>query len=55
VRLSSDVPALYTWLELPGARFSDSFFHLRPGMPKRITVQAATIDKLAVHSLTDTY
>ena len=53
--LTTDVPALYTWLELPGASFSDNFFHLNPSLPKSIQIKTDDIDGLVVRSLTDTY
>ncbi len=55
VMLTTDVPALYTWLELPNASFSDNFFHLRPSVPKHVTIKTDDIAALVVHSLTDTY
>ena len=64
VTLASSAPALWTWLELPGieARFSDNFFHLRPGKPVEVAVlteiplSIAELQKsLIVHSLIDTY
>jgi len=57
-------PALWTWLELTGvdARWSENFFHLRPGEAVRVLVAPAkvmTADQLArklkVRSLIDTY
>ena len=62
--LTSKAPALWTWLELEGidARFSDNFFHLRPGKPVNITISTdkplsvAEIKKcLRIRSLIDTY
>ena len=40
VKLSCQRPALWVWLELAGAdaRFSDNFFHLRPGAPATVRV-----------------
>ena len=64
VTLTSKAPALWTWLELEGsdARFSDNFFHLRPGKPVRVIVttdkplSVAEIKKcLRIRSLIDTY
>jgi beta-mannosidase len=64
ITLTSKAPALWTWLELEGidARFSDNFFHLRPGRPVRITVSTdkplsvTQLKKcLRVRSLVDTY
>ena len=64
VTLTSKAPALWTWLELidTDARFSNNFFHMRPGKPIRVTVST---DKplsvtelrkcLRVRSLIDTY
>lgn len=57
-----DVPAMFVWLELPGARFSDNFIHLRAGRPAFIefdlpdgmsVVEAG--QRLSVRSLVDTY
>ncbi|MGJ3239844.1 MAG: beta-mannosidase [Anaerolineae bacterium] len=53
--LTSDISALYMWLELPGGRFSDNFFHLRPSQTKTIEVNAPSIANLQVYSLVDTY
>lgn len=55
VTLETDKPALYVWLELKGAKFSDNFFHLRPGQPKTVQVTSATLSGLQVKSLIDTY
>ena len=64
ITLTSKAPALWTWLELEGidARFSDNFFHLRPGKPVCITVAtykslsvAELRQCLRVRSLIDTY
>ena len=64
VNLSVDVPALWTWLELEGteARYSDNFFHLRPGSSVRVeitTEKPVTPEefkkRLKVKSLYDTY
>ena len=55
VTLQADVPAVYVWLELPGAQFNDNFLHLRPNTPKTIHVTTNDIDQLAVRSLYDTY
>jgi beta-mannosidase len=62
VTLVSQVPALFVWLDAPGAHWSDNFFHLPPGQPVHVT---AKLDKpitaakfkamLQVRSLTDTY
>ena len=57
-------PALWVWLELPGAQIScsDNFFHLEPATPMEILVYPATCitsDELArslrANSLFDTY
>ncbi len=57
-------PALWVWLELAGtdARFSDNFFHLRPGSPVQVRVRPAKDMKVSqlrkalnVRSLVDTY
>jgi beta-mannosidase len=62
--LRSDKPALWTWLELTGvdARFSNNFFHLRPGRSVKVTVTTARPlapselrRRLVVRSLADTY
>lgn len=55
VELTTDYAALYVWLELPDAKFSDNFVHLRPGAAKVIHVTAANISGLKVQSLFDTY
>jgi beta-mannosidase len=63
VTLAAERPALWVWLELEGheARFSDNFFHLRPGMPVEMTIDGGpgSIEllrqALRVHSLLDTY
>jgi len=57
-------PALWAWLELAGmdVRFSDNFFHLRPGRPVRLLARPARNLKvnqvrkaLNIRSLVDTY
>ncbi|MFN8371913.1 MAG: glycoside hydrolase family 2 protein [Anaerolineae bacterium] len=55
VTLTTDSTALYTWLELHGAKFSDNFVHLRPDAPVTIRVSAADVSALKVRSLFDTY
>ena len=64
VTLTTDRPALWTWLELSGtaARYADNFVHLRPGVPVTIDVtpsqplsEAALRQQLQVRSLFDTY
>jgi len=64
ITLTAEAPALWTWLELRGlqARFSDNFFHLRPGRPVTVTVSADTPvsfgdieQRVWVRSLIDTY
>ncbi|MBN1964759.1 MAG: hypothetical protein JW910_08940, partial [Anaerolineae bacterium] len=64
VRLTSDRPALWVWLEVPGqaARLSDNFFHLRPGQPAEIMVTLEDAlpaedfaRRLVIRSLVDTY
>jgi beta-mannosidase len=64
VTLCAARPALWVWLELEGsdARYSDNFFHLRPGMSVciRVTpVESMSRDefakRLTVRSLVDTY
>jgi beta-mannosidase len=63
-RLKAKKPALWAWLELEGseARFSDNFFHLRPGREVRVAVTTADAmdlaeikQRLSVRSLRDTY
>jgi beta-mannosidase len=64
VRLSARKPALWAWLELPEieARYADNFFHLRPNLPRTITV-TTTADlspeqlkgSLRLQSLINTY
>ncbi len=62
--LTAAAPALWVWLDLEGAdaRFSDNFFHMRPGRPLDVLMStdealsaAAILDRLRVHSLVDTY
>jgi beta-mannosidase len=64
VRLSTDRPALWTWVELSAgdARVSDNFFDLAPGKAKEITVipekamSAKDLEKrLKVRSLAEMY
>ncbi|MBK8030993.1 MAG: glycoside hydrolase family 2 protein [Chloroflexi bacterium] len=55
VTLTTDAAALYVWLELANAKFSDNFVHLRPGTPKTIRVRAQDAADLKVRSLVDTY
>jgi beta-mannosidase len=55
VTLSSKFPALYLWLELPNAKLSDNFIHLRPKASRTIRVKAKDLEELKVHSLVDTY
>lgn len=62
VTLTSQQPALFVWLELPtaDARFSDNFFHLKPGQNVTVDIEAAGSSinwkrDLQVHSLYDTY
>jgi beta-mannosidase len=64
VTLTADAPALWVWLERRegDARFSDNFFHLRPGQPQTVTMtwgddtSAQDIERtLRVYSLYDTY
>jgi beta-mannosidase len=44
VTLSAKAPALWCWLEFPDTdvRYSDNFFHLRPGESRTITVTPAS-------------
>ncbi len=55
VTLTTDAAALYVWLELANAKFSDNFVHLRPGAAKTIRVRAQDAADLRVRSLVDTY
>lgn len=55
VQLTTDVVALYVWLDSPDGTFSDNFFHLRPDHPRTVVVSAPGIGDLAVRSLVDTY
>ena len=62
--LTSDIPALWVWLELEGidARYSDNFFHLWHGHPVTVTITPEEQilleemgNRLKVRSLVDTY
>jgi beta-mannosidase len=64
VTLSARKPALWVWLAAEGldGHWSDSFFHLRPGQPKRVTVHVPDAlsaghlrETLRTYSLIDTY
>ncbi|MEO8606545.1 MAG: glycoside hydrolase family 2 protein [Chloroflexota bacterium] len=55
ITLTTDFAAFYVWLELPGAQFSDNFFHLRPGAIKSIQASAQDLTSLKIRSLVDTY
>jgi beta-mannosidase len=64
VTVTSKNPALWVWLGLenPDAKYSDNFFHLIPGTPRKILVQPWTqlgkddfVRQLQVRSLFDTY
>ena len=64
VRVSAEKPALWVWLEIADqdARFSDNFFHIRPGTHKTIRVRPAEsldektfLNGLSIRSLVDTY
>lgn len=55
VTLTTDKAALYVWLEQAGARFSDNFVHLRPGISKTIRVTTSDITGVKVQSLVNTY
>jgi beta-mannosidase len=64
VSLTTDKPALWTWLELADtdAKVSDNFFSLSPGRAKEVVVRPAKpisaetfVRKLTVRSLVDTY
>ena len=56
--LNADAAALYVWLELPNAHFSDNFFHLLPHQPHTVQVtlpHGADAAMIKVQSLVDTY
>jgi beta-mannosidase len=64
VTLSARKPALWVWLAAEGldGHWSDSFFHLKPGQPKRVMVHVPDAlsagrlrETLRVYSLMDTY
>jgi beta-mannosidase len=62
VTLTAQNPALYVWLELPDAVFSDNFFDLQANRPYRLTIKtnvaADALDvqaALVIQSLLDTY
>jgi beta-mannosidase len=63
VTLEAQYPALWAWIELPDARFSDNFVHLRPGEPVELKLEKMPADldraeltnRLKVYSLYDTY
>jgi beta-mannosidase len=55
VTLTTDRAAFYVWLELPDAKFSDNFVHLRPNTAKLIRVASQDVAGLQVRSLVDTY
>ncbi|MBZ0293830.1 MAG: hypothetical protein K8L99_14790, partial [Anaerolineae bacterium] len=60
VTVTAQNPALFVWLELPGARFSDNFFDLRPSQSKQVTITsdkdlAAIQRDLKAQSVVDTY
>ena len=65
VNLSAAKPALWVWLEIKddALQLSDSFFHLRPGHPRSVSLAASSAEKdiaaikdaINVHSLIDTY
>ena len=62
ITLVADAAALYVWLELPGAQFSDNFIHLQPNQSHVIHMtrpqgmdDAAMQAALKVQSLVDTY
>jgi beta-mannosidase len=61
VTLSTNVPALYVWLEVPGATdpattsFEDNFFHLHPQRPYTMQVTCSDVSKLVVKSLANTF
>jgi len=63
VSLTTDSPALWTWLEVEGgAGFSNNFVHLRPGVYETIIVEPNEemdvlefSERLEIRSLTDTF
>ena len=64
VKIESERPALWAWLELKSAdaKFSDNFVHVMPGAPRTILVQPSQrlhkgdfADALCIRSLFDTY
>jgi beta-mannosidase len=62
VTLTAHAPALYVWLELPDAVFSDNFFDLQANRPRTLTIKttqaADALDiqaTLVIQSLLDTY
>jgi beta-mannosidase len=64
VVLKARKPALWTWLELKtgGAKFSDNFFHVRPGRPVKVRVKTnrkmtaeRAREMLVARSLYDTF
>jgi beta-mannosidase len=64
VTVSARKPALWVWLVAEGldAQWSDSFFHLKPAQPRRVTVLVADglsagrlREALRAYSLVDTY
>ena len=62
VTLTAQHPALYVWLELPDATFSDNFFDLRAHQPRSVTIKtnvaADALDiqaALVIQSLVNTY
>jgi beta-mannosidase len=62
VTLTTAAPALYVRLELPGARFSDNFLDLRPGVARTVKIETnqptdaiAVQAALMIQSLLDTY
>jgi hypothetical protein len=64
VEISSNVVSLWTWIELKNtqAKYSDRFFHLRPGIGEKIVItpkKKLTLEqvekKLVMRSLYDTW
>ena len=64
IKISSDVPSLWTWFELKDidAEFEDNFFHLNTNEPYTVNIKPAeemTIEsfksQLTVRNITDTY
>ena len=64
VKISSDVPSLWTWFELKDAdaEFEDNFFHLPPNIPYNVNIKPAAPmtsasfkKQLKISNITNTY